>query len=282
MSEDRAFARAPSAVAFMLRAVAGGLVARRTAAPSSASWTSPRVDARHAATFGALTGLDASSILYPQVLSFRLQMAVLTSPRFPRPIWRALQVRVAMAARRAWRADAPLRFDVRATTPRPVDKGEEIDLVTTLRSEGDVAWEGTTTFLYRRRVAGVAGVAPAAPRAPDVRGVRVDAWTTPARDRWAFGRLTGDFNGLHLWDSYARAMGFPRAFAHPPRVAGACLARLRLPRGAQRLELWWKGPVPYGHDVQLTAERAPGRVAFGLAPARAPRPLIVGVWTDGL
>ena len=61
---------------------------------------------------------------------------------------------------------------------------------------------------------------------------------------WTFGRFTGDYNGIHLWDWYARRFGFRRGLYHPPRVLGECLARL--PRLEEqdcpvRLDVWLMG-----------------------------------------
>lgn len=32
---------------------------------------------------------------------------------------------------------------------------------------------------------------------------------------WRLARMTGDYNGVHRWDCYARLFAFPRAFFHP-------------------------------------------------------------------
>ena len=95
---------------------------------------------------------------------------------------------------------------------------------------------------------------------------------------WTFGRFTGDYNGIHLWDWYARRFGFRRGLYHPPRVLGECLARL--PRiedqdGPVRLDVWLKGPVSHGAQVRLHAATSEHEASFALYADDA-RPSIVG------
>ncbi len=103
-------------------------------------------------------------------------------------------------------------------------------------------------------------------------------------DHVRFGRFTGDYNGIHLWDWYARRMGFRRALYHPPRVLGQCLAHLPSPglrpsssalagEVHRRLDAWLKGPVAHGATVRLHASALTG--VFALF-AGDERPSIVG------
>jgi acyl dehydratase len=100
-------------------------------------------------------------------------------------------------------------------------------------------------------------------------------------DHVRFGRFTGDYNGIHLWDWYARRMGFRRALYHPPRVLGQCLARLpdlagtNDPEAPRRLDAWIKGPVPHGAKVRLHAATSSMATTFALF-ADNERPSIVG------
>jgi acyl dehydratase len=110
-----------------------------------------------------------------------------------------------------------------------------------------------------------------------VAGIQATAWQMPAHGRWRYGRLSGDFNPLHLHDGYARRQGFARAFAHPQRAIGQCLAHLGAAQhGAMTLETWIKGPVYYGADVSLRAETQSDRGCFELHVAGDERPAIVG------
>ena len=104
----------------------------------------------------------------------------------------------------------------------------------------------------------------------------------PAGGGWAFGKLTGDYNGIHSWNWYARRLGFPKAFAHPQRVAAMCQSRLAGPSTeAQTLDLWIKGPVFYGANVGLNAVAGEEGLRFGLSLQGDARSALMGHWRAG-
>lgn len=277
--------RAPSAAWFMLRAL---LPKTRGGGPQSpALRLAPmRPDSRDLDNYHRLTGQRASaalSIVWPQVWGFRLQMALLTDRAFPLPIWSALQVRNRLLQHAPVAADARYARAVRARPARRVDKGVEVDLHSTLHDEqGALAWESLTTFYWR----GGAGAAPADAPSPRAESPQIDAdilarWPSGVGSGWRFGALTGDYNGLHSSDAYARALGFARAFHHPPRVAAQCLEHLGVDTAApcQRLDLWIKGPVFYGAELALRVQRGAQACTFALQVDADPRPALVGQWS---
>lgn len=279
------FRRAPSALAFMARAI---LTPRRpglrAAAPLlAATWRGHRVGGTTLGDFLALTGLQghpAWPLLYPHVVGFRLQMAVLTDRSFPLPIWNALQVRNRLVLHRAFDRGAKLDFEVRAVAQRVLEKGAEIDLRCAARSGDELFWESTNTFYYRGRF-GAPGEASPMAAAPAVESAEALHWTMPAGGGMRCGRLTGDYNGIHLSDWYARRFGFRGAFQHPQRVVGECLARLpernlSLPL---RLETWLKGPVYYGAEVALRISETDDGVTFALHANGDERPAVVGCYS---
>ncbi|HET7202398.1 MAG TPA: hypothetical protein VFI92_03435, partial [Steroidobacteraceae bacterium] len=112
-------------------------------------------------------------------------------------------------------------------------------------------------------------------------GPEIARWTMADGDHVRFGRFTGDYNGIHMWDGYARRMGFRRALYHPPRVLGQCLAHLPRPRTNSgdgfplRLDAWLKGPVLHRARVRLHAACTPAASTFALF-AEDERPSVVG------
>ena len=284
------FHRRPSTLAFMARAFypSPGLRGAAAFPDLRARWAGHRVDGRHLARFRGLTGLRGERglpLLYPYVLGFPLHMVVLTHPRFPVPIWRVLQVRNHLVRRRHVPETAVLDLETKVGPHRTLDKGIEVDLCTTVTSEGAVAWEGVATFYIRGHFGQPGAPSPLA-RAPEVAdrgGPAVDArWRMPVGPGWAFGGLTGDYNGIHWSDAYARRFGFRRAFHHSQLVLGQCLARLsdtgawRAEPEAARLDAWLKGPVYYEAQVRLRAQAQAEATTFALVADGEERPAIVG------
>lgn len=277
------FHRSPSTVSYMVRAFLPSPGRRWAGAfPSIVErWSQLRIDGRHQHSFRGLTGLPVGGrtlLLYPHVFGFPLQMALLTHPAFPLPIWRALQIRNHLLLHRTFAEDEVLDLETRVAGQRILERGAEVDLHTTLSSAGERVWESLNTFFYRGRYGPLQDASPLA-RAPEGGGPEAARWHMPSGVGWRFGGLTGDYNGIHLQSWYARLFGFKAAFHHPQLVLGQCLARLPAPSPArQRLDAWLKGPVFYDSDVRLQASGSPEGIRFSLWLGGETRPSLVGHW----
>lgn len=284
MSDDtfRQLARPPSAAVFMPRAVWPRPAL--AALPARGLRLGPtRLDGPALQRYLQLTGQAASDTLplaWPQVAGFRLQMALLTERAFPLPIWSALQVRNHLLRHEALPLDARYVVAVRPAARRRLGKGCEVDLHCTVQRADRLVWESLTTFYWRRRGSEPADALSPLAASPAVEAPVLARWDAGQGSGWRFGALTGDYNGLHWSDAYARAFGFARAFHHPPRMLGQCLARLDLPAAParQRLDVWIKGPVFYRSPVALRAAHDSGRRTFALHVGDDSRPALVGRW----
>lgn len=278
--------RAPSAFAFMARAFlpSPGLT-REGEVPSIVQrWEGLRIDAAHLAAFRLASGLiekDGVSVLYPHVFGFRLQMALLTHPAYPLPIWNALQIRNRLVRHRRFHPGERLDLETRVGAHRFVEKGIEIDLHSRLTRDSDCCWESEVTYYYRGRYGSPGSDKPL--EAPALSQAQlIERFSMPPGGGWHFGNLTGDYNGIHWAKWYARRLGFRAAFLHPQRVAGMCLARLQEPESeAQSLRLWIKGPLFYGARVGLKADPIQQGVQFGLFMDEDQRAALLGQWQAG-
>ena len=273
------FRARPSALAFMARALRPSPGLHKGVPAISARWRH-RVDAAELKRFHALSGLpegEALPLLYPHTIGFPLQMAILTQPAFPVPIWKVLQVRNRIVQHAPLARDAALDIAVKVAGHRILEKGAEFDLHTTVGDGGAAAWESVNTFYVRGRF-GAPTAGAAAPEAPKVSPGETATWRMPAGGGWHFGGLSGDYNGVHMFGWYARKLGFPRAFFHPPRVLGQCLARLPQEETGLplRLDAWIKGPVFYGAPVRMRSESGADGAVFALHVNEDERPAIVG------
>jgi hypothetical protein len=275
------FRRRPSALPYMFR---GMLPVRRRfdLTPAlTARWHGHRADRRQLDDFLVVTGSaqlgPSLPILYPHTFAFRLSMAILTHPEFPVPIWGVLQTRNRFLQHRPVGIAETLDIQTQVLRGRAVPKGAEFDLHTRVRAGGAIAWESLVTFFARGRFGEAESSMPAI-RSPAISGPLQAEWTMADAGHWQFGRFTGDYNGIHFWDWYARRFGFRRGLYHPPRVLGECLAKLpplESHDGPLRLDAWIKGPVPHGSRVRLHADVTDTQRRFALF-ADDERPSFVG------
>jgi hypothetical protein len=271
--------RPPFAPKFMLRAFKSK--PRTVEFPSIVErWSEFRLDPRREPFLREAMGVGTDSILYPHAAGFRLQMALLTHPAFPLPIWNALQIRNRLLSHHALAPNVPYVLSTSIGAHRFIEKGVEVDLETKLSRGDQCYWESVVTYFYRGQF-GRSALNETQASSPDLSSVTVTAnFRTPKAARWAFGSLTGDYNGIHLWDPYARRFGFPAAFMHPQRAIGLCLAQMRMDNARpQSLAVWVKGPVFYGAEVVLVGMGGPHERQFGLSLAGDPRQAIVGEWS---
>lgn len=251
-------------------------------------WQGMRLKEKDAARYAALTGLPwqpsrrelalgepAMGLLLPQVCGFPLQLALLTHPRFPLPIWRALQIRNRIVLHHLPDGSSG-ELHTRLSALRLVEKGAELDLHSQLHQGDQLVWEAVNTFYYRGRF-GPAQAESSLRGSPPLRAPLEQRLRLRRCGGWSMGTLTGDFNGLHLFRPYARLFGYREAFAHPPLTLGLCLAALA-PVGALpfRLETWIRGPIPYGRDLLLRHEESAEHQLFQLSVAGENRPALVG------
>jgi hypothetical protein len=194
----------------------------------AARWIGHRADPRQLREFLTLSGIAPGAsqpLLYLHSASFPLQMVILTHPTFPVPIWRMLQVRNHLLQHRSLPADAPVDIAFRVAGQRTLEKGTEVDLVGEAWVQRELIWESLTSFYFRGRSGATDAASPLA-QAPEPPGDLVAELRMPNHGRWRFGAITGDYNGIHLWNWYARLFGFKRALLHPQRVLGYCMERL--------------------------------------------------------
>ncbi|TAK50998.1 MAG: hypothetical protein EPO25_17760 [Gammaproteobacteria bacterium] len=273
-----AYRRRPVALPYLLRALWPLPRSGELRPQLSASWSGHRVDPRELAEYLRITSLppgDTLPLLYPLTFGFRLVMAILTHPTFPVPIFGLLQIRNQIRCHRPIPVTAGMDFATSIAAVRLVARGAEFDLATRVQCGDEPVWESVTTIFARGRF-GEAQPPAALTRAPDVRSPVAAEWNLRDADHWRFGRFTGDYNGLHFSDSYARQLGFRRALYHPPRVLAECLGRLPVSAaGPACFDAWIKGPVPHGAKVRLHADTDAGATTFALY-AEPGRPALVG------
>jgi acyl dehydratase len=282
MSTTR-LAEPPSLARLYASAVATAPLHRGESLPDSVYELAARpIDPRHLAGYDRVCGLRYGSTLpatYLHVLSFPLQVALMSERDFPFPLAGLIHVANAITVHRPVTVDEQVALTVRAADLRPHPAGRQLDLLSEASVGGERVWSGRSTYL--RRGDGSQARGPAGTRGP--RAVPDEPAGTAALVRVPgdigrrYAAVSGDCNPIHLSRLGAKLFGFPSAIAHGMWVAARSLATLegRLP-GSYSLEVAFKRPVPLPSTVRIAASLEPGGWSLDVRSARSGRPHLTG------
>jgi hypothetical protein len=231
-----------------------------------------RPDIDHVAAYVAICGGRLAStlpVLYPHMLGFGLQMALLTDNDCPFPAIGLVHVANSVTVAQPVPAGAALDIEVEMTAPAPHRRGRTIDLLARVSVDGELVWHSASTYLRRESAtkdssgpdsSGQAGSpGQSAPGGSAALLARHGAqWRLPAGLGRSYADVSGDRNPIHLSALTARLFGFPTAIAHGMWTAARCLAALegRLP---DRLvdDVEFRAPIRLPSSVEFVADPGP-------------------------
>ncbi|HOZ45191.1 MAG TPA: MaoC/PaaZ C-terminal domain-containing protein [Candidatus Hydrogenedentes bacterium] len=217
-------------------------------------------------------------LMYPQVLAFGLQLALLAHPAFPLAPMGIIHQRNHVLGHRPVGVQESVDLRCLIGETRVVKSGLEFDVTTVMMVGGEGVWEGVSVYLSR----GAYGEADAPSPLSQMEELgAVDhesSWRVAPDTGRRYARISGDLNPIHLATPLAWLFGFRRAIAHGMWCASRCLTELpSLPKGhALRYDVAFKGPVFAGKSVVLKAATSKDRHRFDLFCAGNPRPVIKG------
>lgn len=235
------------------------------------------IDPEHVAAYAAVCGFapsDQLPLTYLHMLSFPLQMRIMTDGRFPYPAIGTVHLANEIHRIRPLTARDTVDVTVRASNLRKHAKGTVFDLLTEIRSEGEPVWESTSTYL--RTGTGDADAKP--DRAPfDVVGSNGVEWRLPGNLGRRYAAVSGDHNPIHLYPFTAKALGFKRQIAHGMWTLARSVAAIssRLPDDVT-VEVEFKKPVFLPGTVAFGSRVVPGGIDFALTNPRTGAPHLVG------
>ncbi|MGX7823829.1 MaoC/PaaZ C-terminal domain-containing protein [Actinokineospora sp. 24-640] len=260
-----------------------------------------RVDPAHLAAYDSVCGFrltDELPITYPHVLTFPMQVRLMTDADFPFPLVGSVHVANRITQTRALRVDEEFDLRVHVENLRPHAKGRQFDMVSQAFVGGEPLWHDVSTYLRR----GGTGSEPDAGKPeksgrseksgqPEKSGRERSGqsgrpepsavWTVPEDIGRRYGRVSGDRNPIHLHPLTARLFGFPRAIAHGMWTKARCLAAFegRLPE-ACTVDVRFRLPVLLPARVGFASTPRPGGFGFHLADARTGKPHLEGTITE--
>jgi acyl dehydratase len=221
------------------------------------------VDPADVAAYARVCGFpltDALPVTYPHVLTFPLQVALMTDRAFPLGLPGLVHVRNRIEVDRPIGADEALDLEVWAERFAAHRSGATVDLCASVSAGGAEVWRGRSTYLARGATA-PEGAPPADVEVAVGEVERVAAqWRVPDDAGRRYAKVSGDVNPIHLSGLSAKAFGFKRAIAHgmwvEARVLGALAGRLP---DALTVDISFKKPLFLPSTVTLsTAEVPPG------------------------
>jgi acyl dehydratase len=218
------------------------------------------VDLAHLADYARVCRLPLNDVLpatYPHMLTFPLQMALMSDRSFPLALPGLVHVRNRIDVVRAIRSDEPLDLEVWAANVARHRSGVAVDLHATASSGGGEVWRSTSTYLAR------GATAPDGAPDADVEvtvgelGRVAATWRIPDDAGRRYAKVSGDVNPIHLSGLAAKAFGFKRAIAHGMWVKARVLGALsgRLPDAA-RIDIGFRKPLFLPSTVTLSTARA--------------------------
>jgi acyl dehydratase len=214
----------------------------RVLAPQDISVTvrGVRVDAASVASYASMCGFGAAGglpVTYPHVLAMPLHLKIFAQRAFALRPMGLIHLSNVIECPGALEAGRPMDIVVSACNYQRTDAGLAFDMTTDLSADGAVVWHETCVFLARwpGPAERTGGRPPRPPKAPKDAAVlaEIDVSLDTA---WAYARVSGDFNPIHLNDRAARFFGLKGAIGHGMWSLARSLAQAPLPaipRGAR-------------------------------------------------
>ncbi len=234
------------------------------------------VDRAHVAAYAEVCGFAVKETLpltYPHLLAFGLHLAIMTDASFPFPAMGTVHLENSLTQHRPIGVSERLEVTAHPANLRAHPKGRVFDLVTEVRSAGELVWEETSTFL---RTGSGDPAAPASRLALEVVPAGGVEWRLPGDLGRRYAAVSGDHNPIHLYALTAKAFGFQRQIAHGMWSKARCLAALegRLP-DAVTVDVAFKKPVLLPGTVAFGSRREADGYAFSLTDPRTGAPHLV-------
>jgi acyl dehydratase len=239
------------------------------------------VDPDDLAAYNRVCGFPVGDTLpptYPHMLTFPLQMALMSDRSFPLALPGFVHVRNRIDVMRAIRADEALDLEVWAERFAGHRSGATVDLCATVTVGGEEVWHSRSTYLSRGAKAPEgAPEADIEVRVGDLERVAA-TWRIPDDAGRRYAKVSGDVNPIHLSGLTAKVFGFKRAIAHgmwvKARVLGALAGRLP---DALSIDVSFRKPLFLPSTVTLSTAQADGGWDVAVRNATSGTEHVVGI-----
>jgi acyl dehydratase len=247
------------------------------ASVSGVTLAAPSV-AKYAAACGFADGIPPT---YPHVLAMPLHLEIFACGSFPLRPMGLIHLSNTIEVLGPLRFGMRLDFTVTARNYRRTDSGLAFDMATEIAHDGEPVWRETCVFLSRwpEPVERTGGRPPRPPRAPKDAAVLAEIDVT-GRTAWAYARVSGDYNPIHLNDRAARFFGLRGSISHGMWSLARSLAQQPVPMLADgvRVETQFLTPVQLPARVAIKEWTAEGQHRRALCDIRTGRVHMYSSW----
>jgi acyl dehydratase len=246
------------------------------------------IDPEHLAAYNRVCGFrltDELPATYPHMLTFPLQIKLMSDADFPFPLAGSVHVANRITQTSPLTIGEKLDLRVHVENLRPHAKGKQFDMVSEALMAGEVVWTDVSTYLSRAsaekstsaRLRRGGGTGETADKTEKLELEPTARWRVPGDLGRRYAEVSGDRNPIHLYPLTAKMFGFPRAIAHGMWTKAHCLAAFegRLP-AAYTVEVRFKAPVLLPSTVAFAAAPDGAGWSFQLFNARKAKPHLDG------
>ena len=238
------------------------------------------LDARHIASYAALCGFKETQgvpLLYPQLLTFPLVSAYVSSPDCPWPAMGTVHLANAITQHKPLHAGDAVRVELQTGDLLAHDKGQVFNLNLRILRDGELVWSATQSLL-RVGVKQTSGDPYVSRIATDVPLSCQAGFAASADMGRRYGAVSGDRNPIHMTALTARLFGFKRAIAHGMWTNARALSCLlpSQPLEQASLNVEFKTPLFLPGRATLWSARSTNSALFEVRDITGQRPHLRG------
>lgn len=237
--------------------------------------------ARYSAACGFAEGVPPT---YPHVLAMPLHLEIFACGSFPLRPMGLIHVSNSIEILAHLRNGMRLDFTVRAGNYQRTDAGLAFDMTTEVAHEDEIVWRETCVFLSRwpDMVERTGVRPPRPPKAPRDAAVLAELDVT-GRTAWAYARVSGDYNPIHLNDRAARFFGLRGSISHGMWSLARGLAEKPVPAlpSGVKIETQFLTPIQLPARVAIKEWAAEGQNRRALCDVRTGRVHMYSAWRAG-
>jgi acyl dehydratase len=242
----------------------------------------PRVvlDAQHIARYGQLCGFSADHgvpLIYPQLLSFPLVTAYISSPECPWPAMGTVHLANSITQLKQLRAGDEVRVELDTGDLFAHEKGQVFTLQLRILRGDELVWSATQSLL-RVGVKNVSGSPYVSQMAADIPLSCQAEFSAGADLGRRYGAVSGDRNPIHMTALTARLFGFKRAIAHGMWTSARTLSYLLPPKVLDQasMAVEFKTPLLLPGRATLWSTRSSVGALFEVRDSKGQRPHLRG------